>query len=76
MLCGPLMRSLAAVEAPPRVDLASLSPGQLVEELGARVSARVKDQLMGGEPWAADPLNMGLPGYRDRYYEVRERECV
>ena len=26
---------------------------------------------MGGDPWAQDPVGMHLPGYRDRYYEVR-----
>ncbi len=26
---------------------------------------------MSGDPWAADPCGMGLPGYRSRYYMMR-----
>jgi hypothetical protein len=58
-------------DKPPPPDLTTLSPGQLCEELANRVAARVKDRLMGGDPWAQDPINMDLPGYRQRYYEVR-----
>lgn len=53
-----------------------MSPGQLCEELHNRVAARVKERLMGGDPWAQDPVGMHLPGYRDRYYEVSwGRDC-
>jgi hypothetical protein len=52
------------------VDVKSLGPGQLLEELHNRVAARVKERLMGGDPWAQDPVGMHLPGYRERYYEV------
>lgn len=55
---------------PPPPDLTTLSPGQLCEELAGRVAARVKQRLMGGDPWAQDPICMDLPGYRQRYYEV------
>lgn len=53
------------------VDLTSLTPGQLCEEVHNRVAARVKERLMGGDPWAQDPVGMHLQGYRERYYEVR-----
>lgn len=62
--------ALAANRGPP-VDLKTLTPGQLCEELHNRVAARVKERLMGGDPWAQDPVGMHLPGYRERYYEVR-----
>lgn len=57
-------------DKPPPPDLAGLSPGKLCEELSSRVALRVKDRLMGGDPWAQDPVGMDLPGYRQRYYEV------
>jgi hypothetical protein len=57
-------------DKPPPPDLTTLTPGQLCEELANRVAARVKDRLMGGDPWAQDPICMDLPGYRQRYYEV------
>jgi hypothetical protein len=47
-----------------------MSGPQLCEELHNRVAARVEGRLMGGDPWAQDPVGMDLPGYRQRYYEV------
>ncbi len=52
---------------PPR----ALSEGELVAELAARVAKRVEERLMGGDPWAADPCDLHLPGYRERFYRVR-----
>ncbi|WIA40164.1 hypothetical protein OEZ86_013561 [Tetradesmus obliquus] len=63
-------------DKPPPPDLTTLSPGQLCEELAGRVAARVKERLMGGDPWAQDPLCMDLPGYRQRYYEARFPELL
>lgn len=54
------------------VDLRGMTPGQLCEELHNRVAARVKEQLMGGDPWAQDPVGMHLNGYRERYYKVTQ----
>jgi hypothetical protein len=31
---------------------------------------------MNGDPWAADPIGMGLPGYRKRYYAQRFPELA
>uniref|UniRef100_A0A383WG32 Uncharacterized protein n=1 Tax=Tetradesmus obliquus TaxID=3088 RepID=A0A383WG32_TETOB len=63
-------------DKPPPPDLTTLSPGQLCEELAGRVAARVKERLMGGDPWAQDPICMDLPGYRQRYYEARFPELL
>ena len=53
-----------------RRGLKGLGPGQLCQELAARVSARVQERLMGGDPWAQDPVGMELPGGRERHYKV------
>jgi hypothetical protein len=53
------------------IDLRSASPEELVKELAKRVADRVQQRLMGGDPWAEDPIGLNLPGYRDRYYQVR-----
>jgi hypothetical protein len=63
-------------DKPPPPDLTTLTPGQLCQELANRVASRVKDRLMGGDPWAQDPICMDLPGYRQRYYEVMRRVRV
>ncbi len=47
-----------------------LSEGELCAELSKRVSERVQQRLMGGDPWGEDPIGMDMPGYRDRYYKV------
>jgi hypothetical protein len=67
-ICLLNARSMSDKPTPP--DLTTLSPGQLCEELSRRVADRVKDRLMGGDPWAQDPIAMDLPGYRQRYYEA------
>lgn len=48
-----------------------MTPGQLCEELSNRTLARAKDRVMGGDPWAQDPIQMDLPKYRERYYQAR-----
>jgi hypothetical protein len=62
-------------DKPPPPDLTTLTPGQLCQELANRVAGRVKDRLMGGDPWAQDPICMDLPGCRQRYYEVMRNCC-
>ncbi|KAF8063012.1 ALKBH8 [Scenedesmus sp. PABB004] len=58
-------------DGPPAVDLRALGPGELLVELAGRVGARVQERLMGGDPWAQDPVGMELPGFRARYYTAR-----
>ncbi|KXZ43876.1 hypothetical protein GPECTOR_78g64 [Gonium pectorale] len=55
----------------PSLDLATASEQQLRQELAKRVSTRTQERVMSGDPWAADPCGMGLPGYRSRYYLAR-----
>lgn len=35
------------------------------------VLSRLQDRMANGDPFAADPCSMGLPGYRERHYASR-----
>lgn len=70
MLPAEVVAGLGLDTEPP-LDLAAATPQQLLGELARRVTARVQERLMGGDPWAQDPVGLHLAGYRARWYKVR-----
>ncbi|GIL52407.1 hypothetical protein Vafri_8290 [Volvox africanus] len=57
--------------AVPSLDFSTATDQELRAELAKRVSTRTEEWVMNGDPWAADPCEMGLPVYRARYHLAR-----
>ena len=50
-------------------DLLTATPEELTRELSQRVMKRLEERLKGSSD--ADPVRLGVPGYRARVYEQR-----
>lgn len=48
-------------------DLLTATPEELTRELAQRVAKRLDERLKGSSD--ADPVRLGVPGYRARLYE-------